>query len=48
MNNSLLVQTEETAIRIDDSNSNHHMSGITMVLGGFTIPYTQLRSPLKN
>jgi hypothetical protein len=25
MNNSLLVQTEETAIRIDDSNSNHHI-----------------------
>jgi len=25
MNNSLLVKTEETAIRIDDSNSNHHI-----------------------
>ena len=25
MNNSLLVQTEETAIRIDDSNLNHHL-----------------------
>ena len=25
MINSLLVETEETAIRIDDSNSNHHI-----------------------
>ena len=25
MNNSLLVQTEESAIRIDESNLNHHL-----------------------
>lgn len=43
MNNALLVQTEELAIRIDDSNLNHHLWNNN---GTWWIHYTVYPTPV--
>ena len=43
MNNSLIIQTEETALRIDESNLNHHLWNNN---GTWWIHYTIYPSPV--